>query len=361
MRFNKLHVMKVLITGSFPVMSLTFNPLALRSEEFVDEYSKIVPFSEGGKVVVETYGGSVTFSGMDRTDVKIEATRTVQAKNADEAQKIFSKFAIGVKKSPGKLKIETSCPSEGGFFSKLFGVYKYKDIQVDYRIMVPRRADIYIDGTSTDVLGNGVEGTVSLDLTSGDVDIEEIDGRVYVDGTSGDIKVANLGGDLIVDNTSGDVTATRVYGGIEIDKTSGIVDLEEIGEDFYIDATSCDVEISHLAGSAEIDMTSGDVRILDLGGGIVHEGTSGDVEIKFEGIIDKPCRLSTTSGDVSLIITQLSGLDLNLKTDSGGISAKLPQMEIIEISNNNLKATVANGGVEVNVETTSGDINVSQN
>jgi|GEM_PF-2134739 len=351
---------KLVKIGPVLVLSLLLGHLLLLGDEYVEEFTRVVPFIEGGKVVVETFGGSVIFSGTDGTDVRIEATRTINAKDQEDAQEIFSEFSIAVKEGSSKIKIETVCPKKNGFFSCLFGNLRHGKMEVDYKVMVPSEVDLFIDGTSTDVEGNGVNGRVSLDLTSGDVDLENIGGHVYVDGTSGDVKVVNLAGELSVDNTSGDITAIDVTGDVGIDKTSGRVTVENVGGDFFLDGTSCDLDIEKLAGDVEVDLTSGDVNILGLGGGVLHEGTSGDVVIVFEGELKNSCNINSTSGDVELSFPGASGLNLKLDTHSGGISTRIPDMEILEVSNNNLRAVVAGGGFSVGVSTSSGDIVIGQ-
>jgi hypothetical protein len=346
--------------GSVLVLSLLLGHLPLQGDEYVEEFTRVVPFIEGGKVVVETFGGSVIFSGTDGTDVKIEATQTINAKDQEDAQEIFSEFSIKVKEGPSKIKIATVCPRKKGFLSCLFGSHGYGKVRVDYKVMVPREVDLFIDGTSTDVDGDGVSGRVSLDLTSGDVDLKNIGGHVYVDGTSGDVKVVSLVGELSVDNTSGDITAIDITGDVGIDKTSGRVTVENVGGDLFLDGTSCDLYIEKLAGDVEVDLTSGDVEILGLGGGVLHEGTSGDVVIVFEGEPKNSCNINSTSGDIELNFQEVSGLNLKLDTHSGGISARLPDMEIIEVSKDNLRAVVAGGGFNVGVSTSSGDIVIQQ-
>jgi len=338
------------------ILSFLLGHLPLLAEEYVDEFSEVVPFVEGGKVVVETFGGSVLFSCGDVTDVKIEATRIVDARDEAEAKEIFSEFRIHVKKSPSKIKVETVYPKKNGFLSRVFGGFKYRNIRVEYKLTVPCDVDLFIDGTSTDVEGSGVKGRVSLDLTSGDVNLENIGGHVYVDGTSGDVSVAGVEGELSIDNTSGEITAVGVTGDVNIDKTSGRVIIKNVGGELYLDGTSCDLDVEKLAGNAEIDLTSGDVLILGLGGGAVLEGTSGDVTIVFEGKPENPSSINTTSGGVELRFVEGSSMNLKLETHSGWISAKLPAMEIIEVSSDNLKAVVDGGGVDVAVSTSSGDI-----
>jgi DUF4097 and DUF4098 domain-containing protein YvlB len=357
---KKLSIYEGAVLGSVILISLFSFRQPAMGGEFVEESSQVVPLGEGGKVAVETLGGSVFFSGTADSNVKIEATRTVEAASEEKAKEIFEDFRIEVKQGMNKVKVTTVFPrKDGGFFSRLFGACCYRDVNVDYRITLPKNVDVHIDGTSTDVTGETIEGRVSLDITSGDVELRQIGGSVLVDGTSGDVNVVGVGGDLAVDNTSGDITASEIKGDVTIDKTGGTVDLTAIGGDISLDGTSCDVDATELNGNVETDMTSGDVKIIGLGGGIVHGGTSGDVEVEFAGPVKRSCNINTTSGDVQLTMSVDSQLNLILDTVSGDIRAKMPSMEIIEVSNRNLKAMIGSGGAKIQVETTSGDITLT--
>ena len=359
MNNDRLWLQNIIRYGSIFLIPLLFLSRPVLGDEISEEFSRIVPLGEGGRVVLETLGGSVVFSGTDETDVEIEATIVVKAKNEERGREILSDMRIDVDGGANKVKIETIYPKkEGGFFAKIFGSCCYKDVRVNYRLKVPRNIDLSIDGTSTDIVGDDVEGRVKCDITSGDVDVQRIGGSVYVDGTSGNVKVVDIGGDLVVDNTSGEVRGSGVAGDVEIDNTSGTVNLQDLGEDFYLDGTSCDVNLEHVTGDVETDVTSGGVKIIGLGGGILHDGTSGDVEVHFAEKLLNSCNIGTTSGDVSIAVAEESGMNIVLDTASGAISARLPSMEIVELSRDNLNARVMGGGVEVRVETTSEDIHI---
>lgn len=347
----------IAIAPALVLMTLAWLP-PLRAKEFSEQFSEVVPFVEAGKVEISTFGGSVVFSATEAGEVKIEATKTVEADNEEEGKKKLGALEIDVRRSANTLRIETIFPREGSFLGRLLERGAGKSVRVDYRIFVPTKTDLHIDGTSTDVQGSAVEGRVSLDLTSGNSDLSDIKGDVLLDGTSGDLKITKVTGDLLVDNTSGHVTATDIGGDVEIDKTSGAITLAQVGGDLFLDGTSCDVEAQAVGGDAEIDLTSGDVMIVGLRGGIRHEGTSGDLHIEFEERLEESCTIATISGDVELVVPEGSKMSLDLQTLSGGISAKISHMEISEVSNNTLKAIVAGGGPIVSVETTSGSIRI---
>ncbi len=356
------------MTGGFQVLAIAFPLLLLlhpapsiQAGEYSEEFSRVVPFTAGGKVTIETHGGSVVFSGSDATDVVIEATRTVEADSPEEAERILSELTTDVRVAGSKLEIETIYPHEKrGLLERIFGEITHDYGSVDYVIALPRQTDVRVDATSTYVRGTDIEGRVSVDLSSGDVDLERIDGIVYVDGTSGNIMVQNIGADLSVDNTSGNVTAALIAGSVEIDKTSGLVTLEHAGGNFLLDGTSCEVRAVGIAGDAEIDVTSGDVVIEGLGGSIVFEGTSGDLTVEFARGPAGACEINTSSGDVELVTGEDPDFDLLIETSSGRISARLPGMEISEISSEGLEAVIGAGGEVVLVETTSGDVTVRQ-
>jgi DUF4097 and DUF4098 domain-containing protein YvlB len=331
----------------------------LPGAEFVEEFSEVVPFVAGGKVEISTIGGSVVFTGTDALEVRVEARKTVQAGNEEEGKRALSAIGIDVERSANTILIETEFPEDKKFFGRLFSGRGSEDVRVDYRILVPMKTDVHVDGTSTDVQGSAVDGMVSLDLTSGNSDLSDVGGNVLIDGTSGDVKVLKVKGDLLIDNTSGQVTATEVGGDVEIDKTSGVVALKQVGSDFFLDGTSCDVKAESVGGDAEFDLTSGDVIVTGLGGGLSHEGTSGDMHIEFSGNLDDPVAIATISGDVELVLPGDSDFTLDLETLSGGINVEISRMEISEVSSNNLKAVVGGGGVPIDVETTSGSIRIT--
>ncbi|MEU8242152.1 DUF4097 family beta strand repeat-containing protein [Actinoplanes missouriensis] len=95
---------------------------------------------------------------------------------------------------------------------------------VSYEIVAPAGVAVRGKVTSGDMRFSGTGG-VDLNLTSGDVIVENATGPVKVQATSGDLQVIGAPS-LSVDFTSGNVIAERIAGPIQAKATSGDLQMD---------------------------------------------------------------------------------------------------------------------------------------
>jgi hypothetical protein len=174
------------------------------------------------------------------------------------------------------LSLDTGCGSNCG---------------VSYKVRVPPRGSgpgVTVNGnnSSGNITARGT-GAVDITLSSGDIDISDVDASVSARSTSGNVTLLRIGGNVVVHASSGDVHGTDLRG-----------------------ATST------------IDVTSGDVT-LDLPGtgDVTAHTTSGDVVVM---VPDGTCQVhaGTHSGDTSVRVAQGTAHLLDVTTTSGNITVK---------------------------------------
>lgn len=146
--------------------------------------------------------------------------------------------------------------------------------------------------------------SVTLDLTSGDTEIENITTDI-IDGksSSGDWELQSL--------RAREITIRSKSGDIECEDSSA--------ESFVFETVSGDAEIRGILGSVSVNTTSGDIDVEKHSGeSMVARTVSGDADIATSaGFIDA----SSVSGDIDL---SSSGLldDVNVSSVSGDVACK---------------------------------------
>lgn len=178
---------------------------------------------------------------------------------------------------------------------------------------------------------------------SGDVEIEgdaTFSDPVRVTTASGDVTVRGGAGALVVSTASGDVQITGApISSLEVDTASGDVAADAAVAKAVIDTASGDVRARGLTGELSVDTASGDVRAtwqgLPAAGRISVRSTSGDVRLRMPATAPLSGRLSTTSG--------------RLLSDIDGVWGR---------SHRSLQFGAPEGGLQLDVRTTSGDIHL---
>lgn len=149
-------------------------------------------------------------------------------------------------------------------------------------------------------------------------------------------------------------------GDMFLDSTSGDLKADNLSiKNLKVDATSGDVEVSRLTvDKLTVDSTSGDVNIDVFSGTAMIDLTSGDAKIGVAAIGDY-IEIDTTSGDVELAVNEKLGIDISLRCASGSISTYFGDSSGLKTKNISKQLGSA-PYKSVKASTTSGDISVTK-
>jgi DUF4097 and DUF4098 domain-containing protein YvlB len=193
-----------------------------------ENFDKTIPLKPGSAVTLRNVNGGVTVEAWDRGEVRIEAEKKVKAGTDEAARKTMSQVRIEVTPGAGGLRIETKIPKNGdGFFAWLFN--NQVNVNVTYRVHVPRRAAVDAETVNGGVALAGTRGKVRLETTNGAVDVKDVQGDV------------NAG------STNGGITATRIAGAVKAGTTNGAIDADLLdvpeGSDLRFESTNGSITV----------------------------------------------------------------------------------------------------------------------
>lgn len=217
------------------------------------------------------------------------------------------------------------------------------DARADIRLLLPAgtRAELNI-GVGKVTLAN-VNGTISVNTASGDVEGTTTAGGLSVDTGSGDVTVAGHNGALSVDTGSGDILLSA----IKSDEAS-------------FDTGSGEVKIDGItAAHLSVDTGSGDIRIANAAvRGISLDTGSGDIQVALTGGIDD-LSVDTGSGDVTITAPASFNATVEIETSSGDISTEFP-LQVTRKGRDGLSGKIGSGEGRLSVDTGSGDVTLRQ-
>jgi hypothetical protein len=161
------------------------------------------------------------------------------------------------------------------------------DCSVSYQIKAPAGVAVRGQLTSGDIRLTGV-GATDLQLTSGDLLVEDATGPVQVRATSGDLRVLDAKSTVKLRATSGDIQALNAGGAVDVDVTSGDV---TVGL-----ATPASVTAQARSGDINVTLPSGHYKLVTTtgSGDVAVQSVTNDATSK--NVID----LRTASGDVNV-------------------------------------------------------------
>ncbi|MFH1006740.1 MAG: POTRA domain-containing protein [Candidatus Latescibacterota bacterium] len=200
--------------GAFVFCSAAFILLVLCSTGAFG-YSHSEPFeqtlsAEGvERVVLGNTDGSVRVAGWERDEIGVKATKSVRARNQEEAEEILEGLRIAIRREDAAVRIETLYPKgrPQGFLGALFGGGIAGKMSVAYEVSVPRKM------------------MLDLTTTNGRVEVEEVSGQVAAHATNGRIVFREVAGAVRARTTNGGVTIEGLVGTFDVGTTNGSIDV----------------------------------------------------------------------------------------------------------------------------------------
>jgi DUF4097 and DUF4098 domain-containing protein YvlB len=204
------------------------------------------------KVLIRAGAGDMKVVGRPNA-VRVEARGTACATK----QELVDATKINVRREGNVVYVETDLPQNNdGSWSFGKNEYAYIDIGIALPSNVPVEA---ID-------------------SSGDTVIEDL-GALTMQDSSGDLEITRVAGLVDVGDSSGDLTIEQA-GSVRVRDSSGDIGIEDVKGDVEIAIDSSgDVRIAQVAGGVRIEQdSSGSIRVEDVKGGVkVDSDSSGDI------------------------------------------------------------------------------------
>lgn len=203
------------------------------------------------KVVLRTGAGDMKVVGRGNA-VRIEARGVACAAK----QELLDATQISVRREGNVVIVETALPQNDASWSWGNNEYAYIDIGIALPSSIPVGAtDSSGDATFEDL------NALTLQDSSGDLDLYRIAGLLDVSDSSGDIDIKSAGS-VRVRDSSGDIEVDQVRGDVEV-----VLD------------SSGDIEVANVDGNVKVlQDSSGSIRVEDVKGSVgVDSDSSGDI------------------------------------------------------------------------------------
>lgn len=213
------------------------------------------------------------------------------------------------------------------------------NISVSYELVVPANTKLRASSGSGSETISGISGPLEANSGSGSLDISGIGSEVRAHTGSGSIKINGAKGSIYVRAGSGSIHATDVAGGFDGQTGSGHITLEQSA-----------------SGSVRAETGSGGLELHNLHGSLQAQAGSGN--IKAEGEATGEWNVHTGSGSVQLRLPQNASFDLNAHTGSGSINLSHPVTVQGTVGRKEVRGKAGGGGVPVEVQTGSGNIEI---
>jgi DUF4097 and DUF4098 domain-containing protein YvlB len=275
-----------------------------------------VPMQGIEAIDVDTMFGSVTVTGTEADDCRIEAKLTARAPSVEEAKQIAQQTEIKIEPEGTALKIFVEHPH----------LKSNRSVGVSFDITMPKSIAARVHSSYGSVKLSDIEANVKADTCFASINCSNVTGDVDLETSYGSIKCENIKSGLIKARTCfSSITCHNVTAQVDLKTSYGSVNCRNL--------TSSSIEAHSSFGSVDIECSDQTDPQL-----IADISTSyGSIEFK------APAGFSGT---------------VDARTSFGSIKTLLPVTVSGEISKDRVSGTVGTGNGRLNLKTSFGSIKI---
>lgn len=309
---------------------------ARQGPEQIEKFSQTYKVGDGAALDLSHLAGDIRVMTGSGNEIKIEATKRVRHRDAEQGKRLLEALRIDVNNFNGRVEVRTIYPRRGqpGYTNNM-------SASVDYVISVPVSAMVALKSISGSVSVAGVKGEVRAETVSGDVNVRETPNVAIAKTISGDVTAQNIGSNttLVLSTISGTVLGT----GLRVRA----------------------LEAGSISG--DVRLTGSEVERLEA------KSVSGNIE--FDAPLVKGGRYEFTShsGNVRIAVAGNAGFELDADTFSGSVRSDLPvTLRTVgrndqpgktgqrRLSNRAIRGTYGDAGAYLSVRSHSGSVVITK-
>lgn len=226
--------------------------------QYSSKFEKSIPIPHNARINIENIAGDIEIQTSEERILEIEAQKSVRASSREKGMSLLEKVILSVSKKGKRIDIRT-------LFPRSFNGW------VDYTIITPSDVSISVNTSSGDISISNIDGKLSLKTASGDIKLENINKAISTETASGNITIKNTippEGDFNIETTSGDIMLKLPSSSqfrLEAKAISGDIDIDFPVETEKARKGKIYGRIGTGGPLLKLSTTSGDIRIKSSG------------------------------------------------------------------------------------------------
>lgn len=399
----------------------TNNPFDVRNISSTLEESKTLKVDAGKPLTLKVVNaaGDVIVTGADVETVQVEVVKTAYDSTQARADEEVKSVKYTIEQTGSTITLKYELPKSMNFSNNVntvdFTITVPNEVTVDVdtgfgKVSVTgTKGNVSIANDFGAITLENIEGALSVSTNSGevtatsikagstDIELQSDFGRIKLEKASGrDITLGSNSGVIELNDVraTGDIKTNTDFGdtkfengsadSLDVETNSGKVLLVKIkivkeikvqndfGEIELAQANAASYDLHTNSGSITVDEVDGNLKAhTDFGSISILNTVSVTLDLKtnsgtveFSGILGEgPHIIKSDFGGIDVTLPADSKLDVDLKTDFGNINSDLPVTVILnENSGSDASQIIGNingGGIQLTVQTNSGNININ--
>lgn len=323
---------------------------------------KTVAAAPRGRLVIENARGNTRITGIEGSEVKVSARKTVRALDRAAADRAAAAAEVQVKRDGDTVRVEHGRDAAEG-----------ARVSIDLEITAPRGSSIEFRGKYGDLEVKDIEGEVVCDSDNAGVRLESVGGRARVNlrrsdiiralKVKGDLEIKGRGRDIEVEDAGGSVSIEGSWSGETIVRRAArAVRFESSRTEIRAAAVPGEMRLSlsqltmnRVTGPLSVRAETKDIQLADVADTLTVDIERGDIEIRQPRPEIGRMTVKTASGDVELALAPAARFSLTAKTERGeAVNEFDPRLKAEQDERRGSISGSTGGGPEVRLETRRG-------
>jgi len=287
----------------------------------IETWEKDFEVASGGNLYIESDLGSIYIGTNDMNLVKAEIIVSSKTRSERKIEDILEDMNVEFEQDGDDVSIFLQYDRKHSW--SLWG-NSNRSLKIEINVSVPKEynLDLYTAGGGIEV--EDLKGEVLVETSGGGLTFEDIEGTIEGKTSGGGISLESCSGDVDVKTSGGAITVGKVSGNVQAHTSGGSIQVDEVFG--VIDAT-----------------TSG-----------------GSITAHIEGQPEDDCRLSTSGGSVTVYLDRDININIDAKTSAGRVDTDFPVTIRGKMRKSSLRGKINDGGPEMYLRTSAGNINIRE-
>ncbi len=302
---------------------------------------------------VKTTGGSITVMGGNASEAKLEMYVTtnngMNTLSKDEIKKrLDENYTIDISVNNNQL-VATAKPKNS------FSMNWKRSLNISFKLWVPVNVTTDLGTSGGSIQLSNLNGSHTFETSGGSISVDNVKGKMKGRGSGGSIHIAHSSNDIDLATSGGSIHAKNCMGKIKLKTSGGSLQLENLDGNIEAETSGGSIDADNIKGELITSTSGGSIELDNLACTLEAETSGGSIDAEINEL-GKYVKLRNSGGGITLQLPANKGLDLDLNADKIHVDLKNFSGSKDE---NSVEGKLNGGGILIDVEASSGKINLT--
>ena len=303
-------------------------------------------------VFVRTSGGSISVSGVDASEARVEVyvhqsnNRGVLSQE-ELRQKLEEDYELTVSVADNKV---TAIAEPKGV-----NINWRKALSISFKVFAPEKVSTDLKTSGGGIKLTNLTGTHNFTTSGGGLNLDKVRGVIHGRTSGGGITVRNSTNEIDLATSGGGIEAVDCNGNLKLKTSGGSIRLSGLEGTTIASTSGGSVKADEIKGQLSAKTSGGNMELRNLTCSVEAHTSGGSMDVSVTEL-GQYLKVSSSGGNIRLEMPDKKGIDLDLRAQ---------RLKVDALTNFNgsqdehkIKGTINGGGILVEAHT-SGSINVA--